>query len=135
MNLRKPRNEFLRMRGVNMTREERIKKEESRIKSILKDTQKNVKRANEKLVKRAAFLLVLTEDMEEELKQENEFLNTTVNASQKFTKANPLLKEYRDTVKSYQAVIKQLTDLAIAKEKEDDSKSDKTDEFINFCRK
>lgn len=118
-----------------MTREERIKKEESRIKSILKDTQKNVKRANEKLVKRAAFLLVLTEDMEEELKQENEFLNTTVNASQKFTKANPLLKEYRDTVKSYQAVIKQLTDLAIAKEKEDDSKSDKTDEFINFCRK
>ena len=123
------------MRGVNMTREERIKKEESRIKSILKDTQKNVKRANEKLVKRAAFLLVLTEDMEEELKQENEFLNTTVNASQKFTKANPLLKEYRDTVKSYQAVIKQLTDLAIAKEKEDDSKSDKPDEFINFCRK
>lgn len=118
-----------------MTREERIKKEETRIKSILKDTQKNVKKATEKLVKRAAFLLILTEDMEEKLQQDDEFLKTTVNASQEFTKANPLLKEYRDTVKSYQAVIKQLTDLAIVKEKEDDSKGDKPDEFINFCRK
>ncbi len=118
-----------------MEREERIKIEEKRIKSILKDIPKNVKKTTEKLVKRAAFLLILTEDMEEKLQQDNDFLKTTVNASQEFVKANPLLKEYRDTIKSYQAVIKQLTDLALLKEKEEENKNNKPDGFIDFCIK
>lgn len=119
-----------------MTREERIKKEESRIKSILKDVPKNIKKTTEKLSKRAAFLLILIEDLEEKLNENTDFLKTTINASQEFVKANPLLKEYRDTVKSYQAVIKQLTDLAVIKDKEDDAKDkDKPDEFMSFCMK
>ena len=117
-----------------MKREERIEIEEKRIKSILKNIPKNVKKTTEKLVKRAAFLLILTEDMEEKLKDED-FLKTTINASQEFIKANPLLKEYRDTIKSYQAVIKQLTDLALIKDKEEESKNNKPDGFIDFCLK
>ncbi|MBR1818374.1 MAG: hypothetical protein IJ772_05935 [Bacilli bacterium] len=117
-----------------MDREERIKEEEKRIKSILSKIPRNVKKTTEKLVKRAAFLLILTEDIEDSL-QDDDFLKTTINASQEFTKANPLLKEYRDTVKSYQAVIKQLTDLALLEDKKDEGKSSKPDEFIGFCTK
>lgn len=117
-----------------MTREERIKKEETRIKSILKDVPKNVRKTAEKLSKRAAFLLILTEDLEEKINENTDFLKITINASQEFVKANPLLKEYRDTVKSYQSVIKQLTDLAAIKDKEDDTKdTNEPDEFIALC--
>lgn len=119
-----------------MEREERIKVEEKRIKSILKDIPRNIKRTAEKLSKRAAFLLILTEDIEEKLNENTDFLKVTINASQEFVKANPLLKEYRDTVKSYQSVIKQLTDLATAKEKDDEPKDKgKPDEFMAFCMK
>ncbi len=119
-----------------MTREERIKKEESRIKSILKDVPKNIKKTAEKLSKRAAFLLILTEDLEDKLNENSDFLKITINASQEFVKANPLLKEYRDTVKSYQSVIKQLTDIADIKNKEEDSKDkEKPDDFMSFCMK
>ena len=119
-----------------MTRDERIKKEETRIKSILKDIPKNTRKTAEKLSKRAAFLLVLIEELEEKINENTDFLKITINASQEFVKANPLLKEHRDTVKSYQSVIKQLTDLAVTKDKEDDTKNkDKPDEFMSFCMK
>ena len=53
----------------------------------------------------------MAEDMEEEINTLSGVLEVTINGSQQFVKANPLFKEYRDTVKSYQAVIKQLADL------------------------
>lgn len=119
-----------------MEREERIKNEEKRIKSILKAVPKDIKKTAEKLSKRAAFLLILTEDIEEKLNENTDFLKVTINASQEFVKANPLLKEYRDTVKSYQSVIKQLTDLAAIKEKDDEPKDKgKPDDFLTFCMK
>ena len=121
-----------------MEREKRIKKEERRLNSIFKEYPKDVKQVIEKLIKRASFLLIITEDIEQKLNEDTELLKTTINVSQEFIKANPLLKEYRDTVKSYQSVIKQLTELTLTqKDKSDpDSKDpDKPDEFIDFCKK
>lgn len=64
-----------------------------------------------KLCARASFLLILAEDIEKDINSDN-LTVLTINASQQFTKSNPLLKDYRDTVKSYQTVIKQLCDLS-----------------------
>ena len=94
-----------------MDKEERIEKEIKRINKIFNKIPKKKKDLTKELVKRASFLLVMAEDMEQEINTLNGVLETTINASQQFVKANPLFKEYRDTVKSYQAVIKQLTDL------------------------
>lgn len=94
-----------------MNKEKRIDNEIKRLNKIFKDIPEKKKDLTKELVKRASFLLVMAEDMETEINTLDRVLETTINASQQFVKANPLFKEYRDTVKSYQAVIKQLTDL------------------------
>lgn len=83
-----------------------------------------------RLSKRAAFLMVLSEIMEKQIK-ESDLTVETINASQQFTKSNPLLKDYRDTVKSYQTVIKQLCDLV---RNESSSDKDKPDELELFLK-
>ena len=83
-----------------------------------------------KLNKRAAFLLVLAENMEKEIR-ESALTTETINASQSFIKSNPLLKDYRDTVKSYQTVVKQLCDLV---SKEYELNKDKPDELEMFIK-
>lgn len=119
-----------------MEREKRIKKEEKRLNSIFKEYSKDIKQVIEKLIKRASFLLILTEDIEQKLNEDTDFVKTTINVNQEFIKANPLLKEYRDTVKSYQSVIKQLTELTLTQKSDSNGKeSDKQDEFIDFCKK
>lgn len=94
-----------------MDKEERIEKEIKRIKKIFNKIPKKKKDLTQELIKRASFLLVMAEDMEDEINTLDGVLEITINGSQQFVKANPLFKEYRDTVKSYQSVIKQLTDL------------------------
>lgn len=100
-----------------MNKEKRIENEIKRINKIFNDIPQKKKDLTKELIKRASFLLVMAEDMEEEINALDRVLETTINASQQFVKANPLFKEYRDTVKSYQAVIKQLTDLVKEDEK------------------
>lgn len=111
-------------------KEKRIKKEMLKIKKLYKNLPKEKLAKVQELIYRASFLLVMAQDMEEELKNCETYISTTINASQKFTKPNPLLKEYRDTIKSYQAVIKQLDDLT----KDDlisEPKKDELDEFLD----
>ena len=55
----------------------------------------------------------------------------TINASQYFIKANPLLKDYRDTIKSYQTVIKQLCDLVKNDASSEKKEPDELEAFIN----
>ena len=83
-----------------------------------------------KLIDRASFLMVLAEDMETEIK-ESELSVLTINSSQQFLKANPLLKDHRDTVKSYQTVIKQLCDLVKVNNSSSTNKPDELEDFIN----
>ena len=77
----------------------------------------------------SSFLLILAEDIEKNINSDN-LTVLTINASQQFTKANPLMKDYRDTVKSYQTVVKQLCDLT----KNDNSSAGKNepDELESF---
>lgn len=91
------------------------------------DAQKHV---IQKLSKRAAFLLILSEDMEKDIQSTNMTVET-INASQYFIKANPLLKDYRDTIKSYQTVIKQLCDLVKNDNSSDKKEPDELEAFIN----
>ena len=88
----------------------RITAEYNKLSKLFKSDSADKNHVIKKLVKRAAFLMVLSEDMERDIR-ESELKTTTINASQTFVKSNPLLKDYRDTVKSYQTVLKQLCDL------------------------
>lgn len=93
-------------------RNRRIKKEINRINKLFKNVSKDKKELIKELIKRASFLLIISEDIESQLKVLTNFTEKTINASQEFVKPNPLYKEYRDTIKSYQSLMKQLTDLS-----------------------
>lgn len=116
------------MKNKKEEKEKRIKKEMKKIKKIYENLSKDKMNKISELIYRASFLLVMAQDMESELKECDSYTVTTVNASQSFTKPNPLLKEYRDTIKSYQAVIKQLEDLT----KDEDLLSPEKDELDEF---
>lgn len=108
----------------------RITAEYNKLCTLFKSDSADKNHVIKKLIKRASFLMVLSEDMERDIRKA-ELTMTTINASQSFTKSNPLLKDYRDTVKSYQTVLKQLCDLV-----KDSSLSDKSvpDELEMFLK-
>lgn len=111
-------------------KEKRIKKELNKLKKLYKKIPKEKIDKINNLMYRGAFLLVMAQDMEEELLNAGTYTTTTINSSQTFVKTHPLCKDYRDTIKSYQAVLKQLDDLTkdfeVAPEKKDE-----LDEFID----
>ena len=92
-------------------RKARITKEYNRLVKLFDISLKDRSHVIKKLCARAAFLLILSEDIEQDINNDD-LTVLTINASQQFTKSNPLLKDYRDTVKSYQTVVKQLCDLS-----------------------
>ena len=92
-------------------RKARITKEYNRLVKLFDTSLKDRSHVIKKLCARASFLLILSEDIEKDINDDN-LTVLTINASQQFTKSNPLLKDYRDTVKSYQTVVKQLCDLS-----------------------
>lgn len=110
-------------------RKGRITKEYKRLTSLFCVSQDDKSHVIKKLCARASFLLILAEDIEKNINSDN-LTVLTINASQQFTKANPLMKDYRDTVKSYQTVVKQLCDLT----KKDNSSAGKNepDELESF---
>lgn len=108
----------------------RISKEYNKLSKLFSSSHPEKDHVIKKLIKRASFLLILAEDMEKDI-QESELTTETINASQSFIKSNPLLKDYRDTIKSYQTVIKQLCDLLKNEISNDNNIPDELEEFLN----
>ncbi len=108
----------------------RITSEYNKLSKIFVSSYPEKNHVIKKLIKRASFLLILAEEMEKDIR-ESDLTTETINASQSFIKSNPLLKDYRDTVKSYQTVVKQLCDLV---GKESTSDRDKPDELEVFLK-
>lgn len=92
-------------------KQKKLKKATKEISKIFK----NVSMANQpkikELINRCAFLLVMAKEMEGNLIQTDDFYTIVINKSQQYVKIDPLLREYRDTVKSYQQVVKQLIEI------------------------
>lgn len=110
-------------------RKARITKEKNKLYKLFSTTNIEKKHIINRLIDRASFLLILSEDMETQIK-DSDLTILTVNAYQSFTKSNPLLKDYRDTVKSYQTVLKQLCDLIKNDSQMDANESDELEEFL-----
>ena len=111
-------------------RKKRIKKELNKLNKLYKNNSENKKKQIEELLYKASFLLILSQDLESEISSSDKFMVEVVNGSQYFKKVNPLIKEYRETVKSYQAVLKQLDEFTKDTPLEP-SKPDALMEFIN----
>ena len=91
----------------NKDAQDAIKKETSRIKKLYKDLPENRKKLAEKLIERAAFMLVSLEEMERQINQDGNMV-TMPQGDYEIERAHPLLTVYNAMIKNYTAVIKQL---------------------------
>ena len=112
------------------SKETRITKEYNKLSKLFISSHPEKEHVIKKLIKRASFLLILAEDMEKDI-QSSELTTETINGSQSFVKSNPLLKDYRDTIKSYQTVIKQLCDLLKNEGNPEKNMPDELEAFLN----
>ncbi len=84
-----------------------IEQEAKRIKKLYKDLPKNRKELAEKLIERAAFMLVSLQDMEVRINTDGNIVKMP-QGDYEIERAHPLLTSYNAMIKNYTAVIKQL---------------------------
>jgi len=115
-----------------ITRDERIKKEEQRLKRIYKNIDKDNKAIIEGLIQRAAYMRVTLEDWEKDIMENGYYeMFTQSEKTDPYERERPVARLYNTMNANYQKIIKQLSDLvpkeAPAKGVEDDGFAD----FIN----
>jgi hypothetical protein len=113
-----------------LTKDERIKKEQRRLKRIYKNIDKDNKAIIEGLIQRAAYMRVTLEDWEKDI-MENDYYEMFTQSEKidPYERERPVARLYNTMNKNYQSIIKQLSNLVPKPEakREDDG----FDDFIN----
>ena len=109
-------------RKKELTKDERISKEERRLRRSYKDLPKDKKQVVEGLIRRAAYMRVTLEDMEVDL-DKNGFVEmfTQSEKTEPYERERPVARLYNTMNKNYQSIIKQLTDLLPKDEPKEES--------------
>jgi hypothetical protein len=114
-------------RKKELTKEERISREEKRLRKSYKDLPKDKMQVVDGLIRRAAYMRVTLEDMEKDL-DENGFVEmfTQSEKTEPYERERPVARLYNTMNKNYQSIIKQLSDLLPKEEpiEEDDGFED-----------
>lgn len=113
------------------TKDERIKKEERRLKKIYKNIDKDNKAIIDGLIQRAAYMRITLEDWEKDI-MENGCIEmfTQSEKTEPYERERPVARLYNTMNKNYQSIIKQLTDL-IPKKENSNEEDDGFDAFVN----
>lgn len=96
---------------TNIDKEARIKKETRRLKSVFKDLDPNKLKTVDALIKRAAFLTVNLEDLEDELNETGWTETYTNGRNQEGVKKAAAAEAHISLTKNLNAIMKQLLDL------------------------
>ena len=117
--------------NTDLSQDERIKKEEQRLKRIYKNIDKDSKAIIDGLIKRAAYMRVTLEDWEEDIIKNGctEMFTQSVNTPP-YERERPVARLYNTMNKNYQSIIKQLGDL-VPKEVKVVEEDDGFNEFIS----
>ena len=113
-----------------LTKDERISKEEKRLRRIYKNVGKDNKAIIDGLIQRAAYMRVTLEDWEKDIMDNGyyEMFTQSVNTDP-YERERPVARLYNTMNGNYQKIIKQLTELV---PKEDPKpKTDSFEEFIS----
>ena len=100
----------------DLTKEEKIKREFSRLKRIFKDLDKNKLQTVESLIKNAAVSL---EELQEIINEEGYTVEYQNGANQSGTKQSDAVKTHIAMTKNHAAIIKQLCDLVPPEKKKE----------------
>lgn len=115
----------------NLTKDERIEKEIRRLNGIYKSLSKKEKAVIDGLIKRAAYMRIALEEMEEDLKVNgftDEFTQSPNTPS--YERQRPLAGIYNTLNKNYQTIMKQLTEFVDHKPSEQKEKNDGFEDFV-----
>lgn len=112
-----------------MSKEERIKKEERKLKRLYKDIPKDTKTLIDGLIQRAAYMRITLEDYEADIDKNGYVeLFTQSEKTEPYERERPVVRLYNTMNKNYQSIIKQLSDLL--PKGDPNSKKDPLLEFI-----
>jgi hypothetical protein len=117
------------------TKEQRINAEKLRLTRIYKEVPKEHKGILDGLIKRAAFMRITLEDMEQDL-DTNGFVElfTQSEKTEPYERERPVARLYNTMNKNYQSIIKQLSDL-VPKQDKAAEVDDGFDDFVAVRRR
>lgn len=115
-----------------LTKDDRIKKEVGRLKSIYKKVDKDNKAIIDGLIQRAAYMRITLEDWEEDIVKNGCCeMFTQSEKTDPYERERPVARLYNTMNTNYQKIIKQLSDLVPKREPTPREEDDGFDEFIN----
>lgn len=97
-----------------LTKEEKIKREKTRLRGIFKDLEEGKRKLVTPLIEKAAFMSVELDILQEQIQEEGWTSEYKNGENQYGTKKSPEAETYIALSKNYAAVIKQLTELVPA---------------------
>ena len=95
-----------------LTKEQKIKREITRLKRVFKDLDKNKLQTVESLIRNAAFMAVSLEELQEIINVEGYTEEYQTGANQAGRKQSEAVKTHIAMTKNHAAIMKQLADLA-----------------------
>lgn len=115
----------------NLSKDDRIKKEERKLKRLYKDVPKDTKTLIDGLIQRAAYMRIILEDYEADI-DENGYVEmfTQSEKTEPYERERPVVRLYNTMNKNYQSIIKQLSDLLPKHEEKP-----KEDPLLEFLKK
>ena len=106
------RNEVKLMASTtDLSKQERIKKEQRRLRTIFKDLEQNKKKLVTPLIDKAAFMSIELDELQDTIEADGWISEYKNGENQYGTKRSPEADTYIALSKNYAAVIKQLVDL------------------------
>lgn len=115
----------------DLSKDERIKREERKLKRLYKDLPKDTKTLIDGLIQRAAYMRITLEDYESDIDEHGYVeLFSQSEKTEPYERERPVVRLYNTMNKNYQSIIKQLSDLL----PKGDSKT-KSDPLLEFIKK
>ena len=115
-----------------LSKDEKIKKEIRRLNRIYKNIPKNEKAVIEGLIRRAAYMRVTLEEMEEDLNT-NSYIEMFTQSKdlEPYERERPVARLYNTLNKNYQTIMKQLAEFVEKEPTPVKEQSDGFNEFVN----
>lgn len=121
----------MRENTEDLEKEDRIKKEKARLKRQFAKIDKKKKSVVEGLIERAAFMRIMLEDMEADIKVNGYVEKFSQGQQDPYDRKRPVVDSYNTMNANYQKIIKQLTELMPKEPAVPKQTSDGFDEFVN----
>ena len=120
------------MSKKELTKFERISVEDKRLRQIYKDIKKDRLATVDGLIRRAAYMRITLEDMENDL-DENGFVEmfSQSEKTEPYERERPVARLYNTMNKNYQTIVKQLSELIPKEPPKDGKNNDDFDDFVN----